>query len=132
MLCLYYCIHQTVNHNFDNFDKSRIEHASWECQHVQLLFFAYQVKTQSELEYDPLIWKRSTMVDYLMSVIKSHHCVHSLSKRKESMDWLKGKSVGNHRFSMIFPWSMGVSSNFSIKPTTWKKTRRIYLFARSC
>ena len=36
-----------------------------------------------------------------------------------SMDWFKGKSTGNHRFSMIFPWNMGLSCNFSLKPIQW-------------
>ena len=44
------------------------------------------------------------------------HCAMNIIGISSPMDWLKGKSWKIYRKPTIFPWNMGVSCNFSLKP----------------
>ena len=71
---------------------------------------------------------RSVTRRYLPHHLQSLGQVWGNLQNSGSMGWLKGKSTGNIRKPEIFPWHMGFSCNFSLKPI--KNHRRHVFFFR--
>ena len=56
------------------------------------------------------------------------HCAMNIIGISSPMDWLKGKSWKIYRKPTIFPWNMGGSCNFSLKPIDISFLRATLIF----